>query len=237
MVVAMVALFVSLSGVSYGVATGFIDSREIKDNTVSSRDIRQNSIRTEDLRNNEVRGRDIRNSTIRTEDVALNTLTGSDINESRLGEVPSAASAASATNAGTVSTLKTVAPTTVAEGDAPVSLATKGPLTVTGVCEAAGSDTHAIVHLATTEAGSAITTSAGPPNDSNPNFGPGSVDPVDAQDTPGGDPQGVGNTATGSFAAFSPTGAALTATVLPWADASGGTSGICKFSGYVVLNG
>ncbi len=84
--VALVALFVSLGGVSYGVATGSIDSREIKNNT----------IRTRDLRNNEVRGRDIRNSTIGGRDVAFNTLSGLDINESKLGKVPSATKADSA---------------------------------------------------------------------------------------------------------------------------------------------
>jgi len=76
--VALVALFVSLGGVSYGVATGSIDSREIKNNTVRSKDIR----------NSEVRGRDIRNSTIRGPDVALNTLSGLDVDESKLGPVP-----------------------------------------------------------------------------------------------------------------------------------------------------
>ncbi len=78
LVIACIALFVSLSGVSYGVATGFIDSREIKNNT----------IRTQDLRNNEVRTGDIRNSTVRGRDVAVDTLTGDDINESTLRAVP-----------------------------------------------------------------------------------------------------------------------------------------------------
>ena len=87
--VALVALFISLSGVSYGVATGFIDSREIQNKTILSKDIRNSTIRTEDLRNNEVRGFDIRNSTIRSADVALNTLIGADIDESKLGKVPS----------------------------------------------------------------------------------------------------------------------------------------------------
>ena len=54
LVISLIALFVSLSGVSYGVATGFIDSREIKNNEVRSLDIRNNQIRTRDLRNNEV---------------------------------------------------------------------------------------------------------------------------------------------------------------------------------------
>ena len=74
LLIACIALFVSLSGVSYGVATGLIDSRELRNNT----------IRTQDLRNNDIRAIDIRNSAIRGRDVALNTLTGSDISESKL---------------------------------------------------------------------------------------------------------------------------------------------------------
>jgi uncharacterized protein YjbI with pentapeptide repeats len=106
LVIAMMALFVSLSGVAYGVATGSIDARELKNNDVRSRDLRNNDvrsrdlrnndIRTRDLRNNEVRGIDIRNSTVQGRDVALNTLTGDDVDEARLGKVPSATSADSA---------------------------------------------------------------------------------------------------------------------------------------------
>ncbi len=99
LVISLIALFVSLSGVSYGVATGFIDGREIKNNSVASRDLRNNDVRTRDLRNNEVRGRDIRNSTIQGLDVALSTITGADVRESTLGKVPSATSADSATTA------------------------------------------------------------------------------------------------------------------------------------------
>jgi hypothetical protein len=105
LVIACVALFVSLGGVSYGLATGSIDSRELKNNTIRSKDVRNNTLRTFDVRNNEVRGFDIRNSTIQGRDVAFNTLTGSDISESSLGKVPSATtadSAGSATTAGSV---------------------------------------------------------------------------------------------------------------------------------------
>jgi hypothetical protein len=105
LVIALIALFVSLSGVSYGVATGFIDSREIKNNQVRTKDLRNNDVRTRDLRNNEVRGIDIRNSTVRSSDVGLNSLTGDDINESRLGKVSSAAAADSATSATTAQSL------------------------------------------------------------------------------------------------------------------------------------
>ena len=90
LVISCIALFVSLGGVSYGVATGFIDSREIKNNEIRSADLRNNQIRTFDIRNNEVRGFDIRNSSVQGRDVALNTLTGADIAEGELGKVPSA---------------------------------------------------------------------------------------------------------------------------------------------------
>ena len=99
MVIALIALFVSLSGVSYGVATGFIDSREIKNNEVRSIDIRNNQIRTRDLRNNEIRGIDIRNSTVQSRDIALNAVTGDDVNEDTLQKVPSATLADTATSA------------------------------------------------------------------------------------------------------------------------------------------
>ncbi len=99
LVISCLALFVSLGGVSYGVATGFIDSREIQNNTIRSADLRNNQIRTFDIRNNEVRGFDIRNSSVQGRDVALNTLTGADISEQDLGEVPSATAADTAANA------------------------------------------------------------------------------------------------------------------------------------------
>jgi hypothetical protein len=99
MVIALIALFVSLSGVSYGVATGFIDSREIKNNEVRSLDIRNNEIRTRDLRNNEVRGIDIRNSTVQSRDIAINGVTGEDVKEDTLAQVPSALLADTATKA------------------------------------------------------------------------------------------------------------------------------------------
>jgi hypothetical protein len=58
-----------LGGVGYAAATGSIDTREIRNNTV----------RSSDIRNSTILGRDVRN----------NTLGGVDIRESRLGTVPS----------------------------------------------------------------------------------------------------------------------------------------------------
>jgi hypothetical protein len=99
LIVALIALFVSLSGVSYGVATGFIDSREIKNNEIRSLDIRNNQVRSRDIRNNEVRGLDIRNSTVQSRDIAINGVTGEDVKEDTLAKVPSALLSDSATSA------------------------------------------------------------------------------------------------------------------------------------------
>ena len=68
MVVACTALFVSLGGVSYGVATGFIDSREIRNNTI--------------------RGKDVRNGALTGKEFKRNSLSGVRVNEARLGIVP-----------------------------------------------------------------------------------------------------------------------------------------------------
>ena len=48
-VVAALALFLSLGGVSYGLATGSIDSREIRNNTIRGKDMRNATISSRDL--------------------------------------------------------------------------------------------------------------------------------------------------------------------------------------------
>ncbi len=79
LIIACVALFLSLGGVSYGVATGFIDSREIKNNTIRSKDIRNGQV------------------------------TGADVKEASLAKVPSAGSADSAGTANSATTASTAA--------------------------------------------------------------------------------------------------------------------------------
>ena len=72
MVVACTALFVSLGGVSYGVATGFIDSREIRNNTI--------------------RGKDVKNGALTGKEMKRDSVGGLTVNEGTLGIVPSAES-------------------------------------------------------------------------------------------------------------------------------------------------
>jgi hypothetical protein len=227
LVIACVALFVSLGGVSYGLAKGSIDSREIKNNTIRSKDVRNNTLRTFDIRNNEVRGFDIRNSTIQGRDVAFNTLTGQDISEDSLGKVPSATTAdtaTTATTAGSVATLKTIAPTGLAEGAAAATLATQGPLTLTAACEDQAGVTHAILRVHSTEANSGATL--------NPVFGPGMASSPVA-DLP--DPA-AGQRSAESFDvfAFAPGNKAFTGHIAAAAD---GAANSCLFHGHVALEG
>lgn len=72
-VVSLLALFVALGGTSYGLATGAIGSREIRDGSV--------------------RSRDIDDRTITHRDVKRNGLGGAVVKESRLGRVPRARNA------------------------------------------------------------------------------------------------------------------------------------------------
>jgi hypothetical protein len=78
-VLAGAALFVSLGGVSYGVATGSINSREIANGTVQSRDVRDGGLQGRDVANGTLQGRDVREGGLHGRDVANGTLQGGDI--------------------------------------------------------------------------------------------------------------------------------------------------------------
>jgi hypothetical protein len=231
MIVASVALFVSLSGVSYGVATGFIDSREIKNNEIRSLDIRNNEIRTRDVRNNQMRGIDIRNSTVQGRDVALNTITGTDVNEGSLQRVPSALlaeSANTANSAGTVATLKTIPRTVRAEGAPAEVLATHGPFTLRALCVPNATDTQAQLSLQTTEDNSGVV-------GGDFNFPVLNSDDGEQQIAFLNDPA-AGQRTIGlrNIAALAPGGKAFTGQIGIIADA--GTS-TCTFAGHLALEG
>jgi hypothetical protein len=233
LVIACIALFVSLSGVSYGVATGFIDSREIRNNTITSGDVRNNTLRTFDIRNNEVRGFDVRNSSLQGRDIAFNTLTGADVNETTLGKVPSAAAA---DNASAVTVLKTITPVTVAEGATPATLLTHGPLTVTAACEPIATSTQGVLRVQTSEANSGAVGSSTTPEASvvnRPVLGPGdgAAPVVDVDDLAGGNR----TIANADLLGSAPSGKAFSAQFGVYADADGAAS--CQFFGQVVIIG
>jgi hypothetical protein len=231
MIVALIALFVSLSGVSYGVATGFIDSREIKNNEVRSIDIRNNEVRTRDLRNNEVRGVDIRNSTVQGRDIALNTVTGEDVREDTLQKVPSALLADVAGKADSVSGFTVIAPTTVAEAGTPVTLATHGPLTLSGEC-AAGSLPR--LSVSTTEDNSAAAAEGSTGVTGTPDA---DIDDTEGRVTiaelDGG--MAIRVYGTADISAFATSGKGFTGQFGLYRDSSG--AGACRFHGSLSLQG
>jgi hypothetical protein len=75
----VLALFFALTGTSYAVATGSIDSREIRNNSIRSKDIRNNTLRSRDVRDNSVRSTDVRDSALISADVLDASLNGGDL--------------------------------------------------------------------------------------------------------------------------------------------------------------
>ena len=85
-VIASIALFVSLGGVSYGVAAGSIDSREIENNAIRTEDVRNNGLSGRDLASGSVQSRDLRDGAVRGLDVNDRSLGGADIADNSLGD-------------------------------------------------------------------------------------------------------------------------------------------------------
>jgi hypothetical protein len=85
-VLAGLALFVALGGVSYGVATGSISSREIENGTVQSRDVRDGALQGRDIANRSVRSRDVEDGTLSGTDVRDGSLAGVDHAPNSLGD-------------------------------------------------------------------------------------------------------------------------------------------------------
>jgi hypothetical protein len=92
MVVAFLALLIALSGTAIALPGK---------GTVDSGDIRRGAVKTGDIGRNAVTGPKVRNGTLRGGDVRNESLTGLDIDESTLGQVPSANTANSAGTAST----------------------------------------------------------------------------------------------------------------------------------------
>jgi hypothetical protein len=149
-VLGTIAIFISLGGVSYGVATGSITSKAIKNNAVRSGDIRNSTILSKDIRNSTILGRDVRNSTLTGSDVKNNGLTGSDVLESSLGTVPAASRA---DTAGAVSGLVHTSPVTQNYGGADKDLFSLNGFRVYLHCATAGPDGGTAVYVQNVSAG------------------------------------------------------------------------------------
>lgn len=100
LVIACISLFVALGGVGYAAATGSIDGREIKNNSVASKDIKNSSIVSGDVKNSTLTGSDLKNNAVK----------GSNVDEGSLGKVGSASradNAGQADSAGSANTANT----------------------------------------------------------------------------------------------------------------------------------
>jgi hypothetical protein len=86
MVVALLALFVSLGGVSWAVATGSIGSKALKDNSIQGRDVRDETLESRDVVNGALQSRDIRDGALRGVDVNDRSLGGIDLAANTLGD-------------------------------------------------------------------------------------------------------------------------------------------------------
>ncbi len=83
----LIALFFALSGTSYAVSTGSINSREIRNGTIVGKDVRNNRLSGADIDNGSVRSRDIRDNALISSDVLDASLNGGDLANSSVDGV------------------------------------------------------------------------------------------------------------------------------------------------------
>ncbi len=99
-ILACVALLVSLGGVSY--AAGVLPN-----NSVGAAQLRKGAVTAAKVRTNAINSAKVKDGTVTGADALDNSLTGADVNESTLGQVPSAATAGSANTANSASSADT----------------------------------------------------------------------------------------------------------------------------------
>jgi hypothetical protein len=82
----LLALFITLGGTSYAVATGSIDSREIRNNTIRTQDVRNHALVGRDVRDGAIGSQDVRDGRLIGADVANGSLAGDDVRDGSLGD-------------------------------------------------------------------------------------------------------------------------------------------------------
>ena len=125
LVIALVALFVSLGGVSYGLATGSIDGREIRNRTITTVDMK---------------GRSLKGTLMQKESVGYNAIKEQGLDASKFKKVKSA------TTADTAGTK--VTPFTLTNGQSKEVLR-KGPFVLTARCRPAAANQVAEIVIQT----------------------------------------------------------------------------------------
>ena len=133
MIVAIIALFIAMGGSAY-----------------AGSKLAKNSVTTNAIKNGAVTGKKIKKKTITATNIKSNTITGSQINEAALGSVPNADKVGGIAASDLVTNKKVITwNVPMNRGDAPKTLATFGPFTVTGRCEVNGANTDAYADITT----------------------------------------------------------------------------------------
>jgi hypothetical protein len=174
MAVAIVALFVALSGSSYAALTlsgesirkHSITSDQIAFNTIKYSNIRPGGVYASRIYPGSITSTEIRKGRLLGDSFAPNTLTGDQIDESKLGVVPSAG------NANGVKPTKVAFKQNTAPANTAQTIYTGGGLTLTALCDAAGkpvvqaktATNDADFHVIRTKSGGATVESAGTAN-------------------------------------------------------------------------
>lgn len=128
-IVATMALFIALGGVSWAAAS-------LPKNSVGTKQIKKNGVTSTDIKKNSVTGAKVKGSSLTGSDIKANSLTGDDVNEATLGEVPLAAT----TSQQLLTTAKGTATASNTDADAAraaaaeVPLLTHGQISIYGKC-------------------------------------------------------------------------------------------------------
>jgi hypothetical protein len=136
LVIALIALFVAMGGVSYGLATGSIDSREIRNRTITDSDVKRRSLE---------------GTLIKKDRIGYNAVKEEGLDASKLKKVKSAEEADKVGGA----TVRRVAALDLNVGQSS-NVASVGPFTLTARCRADAADHVAEIVVQTNQNDSAV---------------------------------------------------------------------------------
>ncbi|MEZ5078330.1 MAG: hypothetical protein R2725_12920 [Solirubrobacterales bacterium] len=177
--ISVIALFVALGGSAY--AATQIGTKDIRNNAVTAAKIKKSSVTTAKIKANAVTAAKLRSNAVTTAKIKANAVTGAKVDESTLGQVPSAASATtaqsadSATNAANATNWSRYFHSGLVKASVgqTVDLATVGPFSMVGKCTDEGAGIYkAAAYMTTTQAGSNLFALEGDYYDEN-DFEPG----------------------------------------------------------------
>jgi hypothetical protein len=221
-VMSSIAVFLILGGASAFAATQLgkdsVGTKQLKKNAVTAAKIKKNAVTTAKIKTNAV-------TTVK---IGNDAVTGAKVNESTLGEVPSAATAKSATSAVSFAKYVAFGIITVNSGESR-TLVSYGPFSLIGQC-VAGAELDANVVFATTE----DHTSFGGDDTSEGDVGPGTSELERMIEDPGASSSGAPENSDGyddQFNAQAPSGRSWAGTVESWVSKD---SGQCRWSGYIL---